>query len=101
MGHLFEIGMAFAGVVFAVLGWLLMRKDADQAEQIKLLFVKHDTDADKLHALELELAAKHYIKPELDSRFDKLEDSVSKALEDLGDKFDKLAQVLINRGIGQ
>lgn len=86
-----------AGGLFCVLWFLLRQKDAAQAEQIKLLFAKHDQDAAELQALKLQIASQHYVKGELDQKFDKLETAFREGLETLGQKFDHLSAVLIER----
>lgn len=83
--------------VFIVLWWLLRNKDAAQQEQIKVLFAKHDEDAKHLQDLRLAIAEGHYKKVELDTKFDKLEYAFKMGFQDLGHRFDKLAEVLIDR----
>lgn len=74
---------------------LLKMKDAAQAKQIDLLFDKHDEDAKKLADLELKIAQNHYVKGELDTKFDKLERAFVEGFKALGDKFDKLSTTLM------
>ena len=83
------------GGIFTVLWFLLRQKDANQAKQIDLLFSKHDEDVAKLDALKLEIAQKHYIKNELDAKFEKMEATFERGFRDLGGKFDRLSEVLI------
>jgi hypothetical protein len=85
------------GGVFTVLWFLLRQKDANQAKQIELLFAKHDADAARLDDLKLEIAQKHYIKNELDAKFEKMEATFERGFRDMGGKFDRLSEVLINR----
>ena len=87
----------FLGGVFVVLWWLLRMKDSAQAEQIAILFHKHDEDAQRLADLELKIAERHYQKVELDSKFEKLELSVRTGLDQLGVKLDRLAETLMSR----
>lgn len=89
--------------LLAVLWWLLRQKDIsqgkaldDQQNQINLLFKKHDTDVAELQALKLQIASQHYVKGELDTKFDRLESSFREGLRDLGDKFDSLSQALLS-----
>ena len=91
-----EIALFVLGLVFSVIGWLLKSKDDSQANQIKLLFEKHDADAAALQDLRVQLAREHYQKNELDSRFDKLEAAFRAGFDDLGRKFDKLSDALMN-----
>ena len=56
-------------LVFGVLGWLLSNKDAKQADELKLLFKKHDEDVAELTSLRIKIAEQHYQKPELDAKF--------------------------------
>ena len=104
------ISLAATGIG-TVLWWLLRQKDsaqqaqldalraliAGQAEQITLLFRKHDDDAQRLADLELKIAERHYQKQELDSKFDRLEASFQVGLDRLGAKFDRLADTLLSR----
>ena len=83
--------------VFAVLWWLLRQKDAAQQKSIEILFKKHDDDARELQELKLQIAEGHYKKGELDAKFDRLESAFRDGLRDLGDKFDHLAGVLVDR----
>jgi hypothetical protein len=92
-----ELGLSITGGIFTVLWWLLKQKDEKQESSIKILFEKHDEDARKLDELKLEIARQHYVKPELDAKFDRLELSIKDGMHELGDKFDKLATVLIKR----
>jgi len=84
------------GVVTMIggIGWFLRSKDEFQAKQIALLFVKHDEDAKALQDLRIQIASNHYVKQELDSRFDKLEAAFKSGFNSLGDKFDRLADKL-------
>lgn len=91
-----EIGLFVVGLVFSVIGWLLKNKDDAQAHQISLLFVKHDADAQALQDLRVQLAREHYQKNELDARFDKLEAAFKAGFNDLGSKFDRLSEALLN-----
>ena len=92
-----EIGLAALGGAFTVIWWLLRKKDDAQEKKIDLLFEKHDLDASKLEELRLQIAEKHYIKPELDSKFDRLEASIKSGMTELGGKFDALSKILIER----
>ena len=89
---LFNFGLTGAGIV---LWWLLRNKDARQEDSIKLLFEKHDEDVRRLDSFQLEIARQHYIKPELDAKFDKLESAVKEGMDSLGKKFDRLSECLI------
>lgn len=91
------VGEAIVGGIFTVLWWLLKNKDERQEDSIKMLFEKHEEDAKKLEELKLEIARQHYIKPELDAKFDRLEISIKDGMHELGNKFDKLSSILINR----
>ena len=90
-----EIVLFIVGAVFTLISFLLRQRDEKQEEQIKLLFAKHDDDAAKLEKLELEIAKQHYIRPELDAKFDKLEGSIVDGLDKLGMKFDRLGERLM------
>lgn len=88
------ISLITAGI-FTVLWYLLKQKDEAQAEQIRVLFSKHDLDASNLEALKLKIAENHYPKGELDARFLSLEQATKEGFRDLGAKFDKLSETLL------
>lgn len=85
---------AVTGLIGAV-AWFLRSKDEAQAKQIALLFTKHDEDAERLASLEVRIAKEHYLKTELDQRFDRMENSFRAGFLDLGNKLDKLTTVLM------
>jgi hypothetical protein len=93
-----ETALAVLSGIFTVLWWLLRQKDERQEEAIKLLFTKHDSNEKKIDAFQLEVAKMHYVKPELDAKFDRLEVSIKEGMHELGTKFDKLSDVLIKKG---
>ena len=82
-------------VLVAIVGWLLANKDAKQANEIALLFKKHDEDSAALAALKLEIAKEHYLKHELDSRFQQLDATFRDGFSCLTSEFKDLARVLI------
>jgi hypothetical protein len=86
---------AFIIGLVGVVGYLLRQKDVEQAKSISMLFHKHDEDAERLNRFELRIAQEHYVKPELDSRFEKLETTIKEAMNGLGIKFDELSKLLI------
>lgn len=79
-------------VVGALVSYLLQQKDAQQQRDIQELYNKHEADAAALQRLELHVAGEHYKRNELDSRFDRLEESVRSELRDLGKKIDVLIE---------
>lgn len=96
--QMLEIGLWIFGAIASVLWYLLRQKDAKQQADIDMLFKKHDEDAQRLSDLSLEIAKKHYERPELDGKFDKLESSIRDGLKELGSKFDRLAEALMHKG---
>lgn len=82
-------------ILIGLVGWLLSNKDAKQAEEIAILFKKHDDDAAALASLRIEIAKEHYLKHELDSRFQSLEQAIKESSHTLGMKFDHLAETLV------
>lgn len=80
------------GIVGALVSYLLQQKDAQQQRDIQDLYRKHEADASALQRLELHVAGEHYKRNELDSRFDRLEESVRSELRDLGKKIDILIE---------
>ena len=59
-------------VSIGLLAWLFQQRDAARQSEIKLLFEKHDQDAKRLEDLQLEIARQYYVKPEIDSRLDRI-----------------------------
>jgi hypothetical protein len=86
-----DLALAAIGLLISVLAYLLKRKDEEQAVLIKDLYDKHHADADRLHQVELKIAADHYVKAELDHKFDKVERALIQGFESLGNKFDALS----------
>lgn len=89
--------MAAAGVLglVAIIGWFLRQKDEQQGKAIALLFQKDDEDAEALSDLKERIAREHYVKGELDARFQRLEDAVTNGLREVGVKIDKLADAMM------
>ena len=92
-----EAGLAIATAFFGILGYLLQQKDAKQEEAIKLLWDKHDVDAKELELLKLQIASQHYVKSELDSKFDRMEETFKEGFKSLGMKVDHLTTTLITQ----
>lgn len=114
------IGTAVTGIISLVIHSLKQQNAAQQKEiddlqvkfnekcefqqkQTSLLFVKHDEDVERLRGVEMRLASDHYVKPELDAKFDKIEAAVkqgfhevSVSMKGMGDRFDSLANQLIH-----
>lgn len=84
-----------------LLWYLLQQKDSQQAKQIELLFKKHDLDSEELQKLKLQIASQHYVKGELDAKFDKLEATFADGFKDLGEKFDRLSMALVENAKGR
>jgi hypothetical protein len=78
-----------------VLWYLLRQKDAHQQASIDLLFKKHDDDAQKLADLELKIAQRHYEKPDVDGKFDRIESAVNSLRVDVAQRLDKLTDALL------
>lgn len=91
-----NFAIAGLGAVFTVLWWLLRNKDMKQEKDIDLLFKKHDDDAGRLQALELEIAKNHYVKSELDPKFSLLESAFRSSFNSMSTKFDHLSENLIS-----
>lgn len=96
--------IAIAGaLIVPALGYLLNKKDASQEKEIAelkgttaLLFKKHDDDVAALQSLQLQIAKEHYLKHELDQRFMSLENAFKEGMHELGRKFDKLTDILVD-----
>lgn len=90
-----EIWLLIAGAIFAIIGYLLARKDAQQEAQIKTLWEKHDEDAKRLQDLELDIAKRHYVKDELDQRFDRLENSIRSGMDSISGEVRNLRDAIM------
>lgn len=100
----------FGILIVPAFAYLLNKKDAAQEKeidalreliaatqaQIALLFKKHDDDVAALQSLQLQIAKEHYLKHELDQRFMSLEAAFKDGMRDLGHKFDKLTDILVD-----
>ena len=65
-----------------------------QRDDYTILISKHDTDARELAELRERIAREHYVKQELDNKFDKLERAFTDGFKDLGLKFDRLSEAI-------
>lgn len=92
-----EIAMGALGLLFTVLWYLLQQKDTKQQKDIELLWTKHDLDAKELENLKLQIAQQHYVKSELDSKFDRMEETFREGFKNLGVKVDHLTTTLITQ----
>ncbi len=90
-----EVLAAILAFLVGVVWFLLRKKDSDQAAQIQLLFVKHDEDAKALQELRVQIASNHYIKSELDYKFDKLEVTIKESFKELSTEFHNLSAALL------
>lgn len=68
--------------------WTKQRDDYNQ------LIIKHETDVRELAELRERIAREHYVKQELDNKFDKLERAFTNGFKDLGTKLDRLNEVM-------
>ena len=68
--------------------WTKQRDDYSQ------LLSKHEIDARELAELRERIAREHYVKQEMDNKFDKLERAFTDGLKDLGLKFDRLGEII-------
>lgn len=95
MDVLKEFGTAGVMLLLGIIGFFLRQKDEAQGKQISALWLKHDEDAEALADLKERIAREHYVKTELDARFQRLEDAFQRGFQELGSKIDKLSEVLI------
>lgn len=108
--------MALVGV-FVVLWYLLRQKDESQAKEIaslkeslvkasdttelkikevtNRLWVKHDENSHSIQDLREKIAREHYVKQELDQRFDKIELSLKEGFASIGGKIESLSTALL------
>lgn len=61
------------------------------------LWAKHELDVRELQDLRERIAREHYVKQELDMKFDKVERAITDGLKDVSGKIDKLAEALLAR----
>lgn len=96
MDYIKELIIPIFFIVIGIIGWFLRSKDEAQSKQIALLFLKHDQDAEALADLKERIAREHYVKGELDMRFQRLEDAFTHGFTELGAKIDKLADAMMS-----
>lgn len=65
-----------------------------QRDDFAQLTVKHEADVRELAELRERIAREHYVKQELDNKFDKLERAFTDGFKDLGAKLDRLSEVM-------
>ena len=70
---------------------------AKQRDDYAQLIVKHEADVRELAELRERIAREHYVKQELDNKFDKLERAFTDGFKDLGVKFDRLSEAISRR----
>ena len=90
-----EAGFAGVMLMVGIIGFFLRQKDEAQAKQISTLWAKHDEDAMALSELKERIAREHYVKAELDARFQRLEDAFMTGFNELGGKLDNLTDVMV------
>ena len=96
-------------LIVPAFAYLLNKKDSSQEQQltalkdlneklqkqIDLLFKKHDDDVAALNSLQLQIAKEHYLKHELDQRFQSLETTFRQGFDGLSTEFKELSRILI------
>ena len=90
-----EIGLAAMAGLGTLLWYLLTQKDSKQEEAIKLLWQKHDIDAKELENLKLQIASQHYVKAELDQKFNQMDATMRNGFQILSGKVDELSKTLL------
>jgi len=92
-----QIISGVVAAVFALLWYLLKRKDEAQERHINILFAKiHDSET-KVGDLRLEIAKDHYLKDEVERRFEKLEKTFKEGFEAINMRLEKLTDILQSR----
>ena len=98
---LVEIGLACLGVLFAIIGYLLSKKDEKQEKYIEELFKMHNKDAADLADLKLKLAEHHPSKADIEAtnakmehRLEKLESTMDRGFSELTSRMDLLLREL-------
>ena len=95
--HWVSIALAVLTALFGVIGYLLNRKDQSQSAAIKLLFEKHDKDAQDLQDLRVKLAENHYSKHELDDRINRMETAFRDGMKTLNEKLDQVIKMMMEK----
>ena len=96
---LFMLALA---LVLGIAGYLARERLTSIKASITLLFSKRDELAEelatlrvnleeKIYELRLELARNHYVKEELDDRFDEIKQAFTTGFDRLGEKFDRMS----------
>lgn len=94
-------------LLIGIVGWFLRNKDEQQGremaamrdhydKQVAALWLKHDDDAKRLEDTIRIMDREHYTKSELDTRFDKLEQTVVREISNVSAKLDKLSDAVTN-----
>lgn len=98
-----DIAIAALTALFVVMWWLIRSKVRQIELLIDTLFKRHDIDVEKLQNFRIEVAGAHYVKPELDAKFDRMEklftdslNSLNTTIRDLGNKIDRYTESLSN-----
>ena len=91
-----EISLFALTGLFVALWYLLTQKDIKQQKDIDLLWQKHDADAKELENLKLQIASQHYVKSELDSKFDRMDTTMKDGFANLGDQVKDLSRTLLS-----
>lgn len=92
-------------LLIGIVGWFLRNKDEQQGremasmrdhydKQVSALWLKHDDDAKRLEDTIRVMDREHYTKTELDTRFDKLEQTVVREIGSVSAKLDKLTDTV-------
>lgn len=95
IGTVVSIALFIFGGIFSVIGYLLRQKDAEQGEQIKMLFQRSDERQRQMQELEVRMASHYYPKAELDRKFDKLEGTISDGFRTMVAKIDEFGKALM------
>lgn len=104
---------AILGVLMTIVGTLLSQKDKKQQKEIDdlkedhkkeiealkskleaerlLMWNKYDILRSDFDNFRIKIAAEHYVKDELNSKFDKLEIAFSAGMKEMGEKFDRVS----------
>ena len=90
-----EIALFVLTGLFVVLWYLLLQKDSKQQKDIELLWTKHDSDVTELQQLKLQIASQHYVKAELDQKFDRMDTSMRSGFKVLSEKVEQLSKTLL------
>ena len=83
------------GAIGTVLWYLLRQKDSAQAEQIKDLFAFCNSLRQEHNDFRVQVSDGHYKKPELDAKFNHLDDTFKQGLRDITARLESMNNIMV------